>query len=274
MFGYADDVILLAPSLDAMTKMLDICVQFAEEHGLTFNAKKTQAICFSQKKHEPKSKIKFMEEELAWRDSVNHLGHFLDCQMNMKQDLKVKLSRFIRKAHELFQCHGYADPRAKLKLISVFDMDFYGSNLWDLYGGISTKLFNQWNVLVRKCWNLPRSSHSYLVENLCNEHLSSILRQRQVSFEERLKQSKNTLVGDLFWHVHLSNSSMIGLARINRRITGFKKGDRYNRSLPKEEEWICPVLFDLFTAKYNADVSISGVSDAEIDGMIDYLTTL
>ena len=35
--GYADDLILLAPSRTAMKKMLLICEQYAEEHNLTFS---------------------------------------------------------------------------------------------------------------------------------------------------------------------------------------------------------------------------------------------
>ena len=44
VFGYADDIVLLASSL---RKMLDICSSFAMSHKLEFNASKTQLICFT-----------------------------------------------------------------------------------------------------------------------------------------------------------------------------------------------------------------------------------
>ena len=44
--GYADDVPLLALSPSALHYMLRICSEFAEFHGLSFNAAKTQLIKF------------------------------------------------------------------------------------------------------------------------------------------------------------------------------------------------------------------------------------
>ena len=44
---YADDLALLAPSPSALRIMLTICEDFARDHGLKFNAAKTQLIRFS-----------------------------------------------------------------------------------------------------------------------------------------------------------------------------------------------------------------------------------
>ena len=44
---YADNVILLAPSVSAMRTMLSVCSAFAASHRLEFNATKTQLISFS-----------------------------------------------------------------------------------------------------------------------------------------------------------------------------------------------------------------------------------
>ena len=37
--GYADDVILLSPSIHGLEDLVKICEQFASEYGATFNAK-------------------------------------------------------------------------------------------------------------------------------------------------------------------------------------------------------------------------------------------
>ena len=44
---YADDVVLLAPSIDALRRMLHVCTAFADDYGLRFNPTKTQLICFA-----------------------------------------------------------------------------------------------------------------------------------------------------------------------------------------------------------------------------------
>ena len=41
---YADDIALLAPSRDAMQKLLNICEEFGREYHLSFNADKSEAL--------------------------------------------------------------------------------------------------------------------------------------------------------------------------------------------------------------------------------------
>ena len=43
---YADDVALLAPSPSGLRIMLKTCINFADQHHLSFNADKTQLIKF------------------------------------------------------------------------------------------------------------------------------------------------------------------------------------------------------------------------------------
>ena len=40
VFGYADDIILLCPSVTGLIKMIKICEEYANEHDILFNGKK------------------------------------------------------------------------------------------------------------------------------------------------------------------------------------------------------------------------------------------
>ena len=44
---YADDVVLLAPSIDALRRVLHVYTSFADDYRLRFNPTKTQLICFA-----------------------------------------------------------------------------------------------------------------------------------------------------------------------------------------------------------------------------------
>ena len=46
---YADDSILMAPSPSGLQKLIDICVSYASQYELCFNAKKTKVMCFKPK---------------------------------------------------------------------------------------------------------------------------------------------------------------------------------------------------------------------------------
>ena len=47
-FGYADDLILLSPSVQDMEKMIKICEEYADEHNILFNGKKSMYLVFGE----------------------------------------------------------------------------------------------------------------------------------------------------------------------------------------------------------------------------------
>ena len=46
-FIYADDITLVAPSVDALNDMLKVCELYAGEHDITFNSNKTKLMHFT-----------------------------------------------------------------------------------------------------------------------------------------------------------------------------------------------------------------------------------
>ena len=44
-FGYADDIALLAPSLQCFKQMISICEKYASSHSITFNPNKSILLC-------------------------------------------------------------------------------------------------------------------------------------------------------------------------------------------------------------------------------------
>ncbi len=51
--GYADDIVLLAPTLTNMDSILEICHKFANGYDVLFNSSKSKLIVFSKKHHIP-----------------------------------------------------------------------------------------------------------------------------------------------------------------------------------------------------------------------------
>ena len=46
VFGYADDIMLLCPSVTGLMKMIRICEEYANEHDILFNGKKSKYLVF------------------------------------------------------------------------------------------------------------------------------------------------------------------------------------------------------------------------------------
>ena len=47
--AYADDLVILSPSVKGLQKLLNICSEYGEEHDIMFNHKKTECMYFPVK---------------------------------------------------------------------------------------------------------------------------------------------------------------------------------------------------------------------------------
>ena len=64
--------------------------------------------------------------------------------------------------------------------------------LWDLYGVKAGQLYRSWNTSVKVAWDVPRATHTYLVDNLLSCGLLNVKQQlvsRFVKFFRNLLKS-------------------------------------------------------------------------------------
>ena len=76
---YADDIVLLSPTLDGLQEMIHTCSTYAKNHNLSFSThhnprkSKTKCMAFLKKKRDL-NKLVLHDKELPWVNSVKHLG--------------------------------------------------------------------------------------------------------------------------------------------------------------------------------------------------------
>ena len=76
--GYADDLVLICPTVSSTNAMLKICENYANAHSILFNCKKSQVIYFPcVKGTQPKGTLFLNNEKLLYVDKAKHLGHML-----------------------------------------------------------------------------------------------------------------------------------------------------------------------------------------------------
>ena len=77
VFCYADDILLSSTTISGLQTLIDVSVNFIENHGLRFNPIKTS--CFIRGKHPFCSNMKWYinAEELVLKENVNYLGAIL-----------------------------------------------------------------------------------------------------------------------------------------------------------------------------------------------------
>ena len=193
-YGYADDVILLAPTREGLQLMLNICETFSSTHStMIFSTdpnpakSKTKCLYFSRKgKASQVKKVKLNGDILPWVESAKHVGNVLSSKLSFscyspdtKSDLLVKRAVFFDKVHKIQQQFGFYHPRLVLKLLSVYATAFYGSDLWQINSEEYSKLIRSWNTACKMIWDLPHPTHTRFLESLSPvPHLETVLHSR------------------------------------------------------------------------------------------------
>lgn len=97
--SYADDMVLLSPSISALRKLLRICESYAEAHGLRYNASKSEVMVFkaSSKTYTTVPPILLAGNELRRVTKFKYLGHWvtdtlsdmldIDCEGHYQSEL-------------------------------------------------------------------------------------------------------------------------------------------------------------------------------------------
>ena len=163
---YADDLTILAPSPDALRKMIADCEAFGHSHGLRFNAAKTQLICFRRTTCPVQCHFSFNGQSMPVVDSVVHLGNTLQFNLSDRLDIHSKSMSFIRKANTVLFRFKCTDPLTKMKLFQSYCLSLYGSCLWRLDCEELNSLSASFNNIIRRIWNLPRISCTSIVHSV------------------------------------------------------------------------------------------------------------
>jgi hypothetical protein len=129
--AYADDIILLAPSIRALNILLQVCHSWARRNRLLFNAQKSVGICFSGPlKRGPMDlsiPIKLGEDAIPTSEEVVHLGHLLSYDLADSAEVMSIARNFNKQFHGFFQ--KFVKLRKRELLVPLFNAycsSFYG----------------------------------------------------------------------------------------------------------------------------------------------------
>ena len=127
--------------------------------------------------------------------------------------------------------------------------------LWDLFGDMAGQVYRSWNTCVKLVWDLPRSTHNYLVEHMLAKDFSQYIRfvqrlPKSVSKEVRILQS---IVKNDVRSVTGKNCLMLSQEFSIDPLT-VSPGmfiDLYkNYAVPEQDTWRIPLLDTLLDQRY------------------------
>ena len=122
----------------------------------------------------------------------------LHCDGTTQQETTEKRGMFISDCMNMNQQYHYASPETKLKMFSIYNQHFSGSNLWDFSSKIFQQLCNSYNTNIRVIFDIHRETSCWLVEKLASGRLAKqIIYGRFIKFISSLQENRRLIVKSL-----------------------------------------------------------------------------
>ena len=162
VFVFADDIKLLAPSIEALNIRLEICVKYAKRFDVCFNDK-SQLIVYKSKDDIvaiPDMEINGTKIKVV--TSINHLGHILkdnvfDCDSSKCiKDFNIQCNSFLADFKN-------TSSFMRNQLFHKYCTSFYGSAFLPIYDNTMDNVCTAWRVAVRKIWRVPWATYCDLL---------------------------------------------------------------------------------------------------------------
>ena len=112
--------------------MLNICELYALEHDIVFNPGKTRCMHFHNGNLHPGS-VYFMNNRLQFTETCSLLG--INVLPDFKADINAAVQQFNVKCISMLLDFKHLQCDVLSKLIGVYCLDVYGSQLWDYESG-------------------------------------------------------------------------------------------------------------------------------------------
>ena len=289
ILGYADDIMLLSPTLDGLQEMVDTCAEFMNANNLKFSTHplptkcKTKCIAF-MKKVQLLCPINLNGDDLPWVSETKHLGtKVLNIVKGMNGDMMEKRAIYINKNNELRQEFWFAHPKTIIKTNNIFNSSLYGSVLWDLFGKEALRLEKTWNISLRLMLGLHRETHRYFLEPVSGtRHIMFNLYKRFLTFVQNImkhkKQPSRILCNVVLADVRSTTGSNFRRLMLRYEAGTFEelvqqmKMSWEYKQVENNDQWKIKAVSDLIEAGLDSS-TLPNFTRREINELRDYIST-
>ncbi|KAL0852127.1 hypothetical protein ABMA28_000364 [Loxostege sticticalis] len=195
--SYADDMVLLSPSVNALKTLIAICERYAVAHGLRYNVKKSEILVFkSGTKTYSVPPLTLSGTPLQTVKKFKYLGHWVTEDLKDDLDLERERRALSVRGNMLSRRFARCSREVKLTLFKTYCQTLYTCSLWSNY---TKKAFSalrvQYNNALRGLLGLPwRCSASGMFAACRCDGFGAVLRKRVASLWGRVRGSTNSLL--------------------------------------------------------------------------------
>jgi hypothetical protein len=130
--SYADDMVLLCPSIGALRKLLKICESYAVAHGLKYNAKKSEIMIFrpDSKRYTFAPNFYLCGAALNQVEQFKYLGHWVTGDLRDNVDIERERRALSVRCNMLARRFKRCARTVKVMLFKSYCQSFYTCSLW------------------------------------------------------------------------------------------------------------------------------------------------
>ncbi|XP_063547124.1 uncharacterized protein LOC134754720 [Cydia strobilella] len=198
--SYADDMVLLSPSVGALQQLVKICESYAVAHGLRYNTSKSAVMQFKAgSKSYKMTPVALCGTALKVVQKFKYLGHWVTENMSDNDDIERERRALCVRSNMLARRFARCSNEVKLTLFKAYCQTFYTCNLWVSF---TQRAYNalrvQYNNAFRVLFGLPRyCSASTMFAEAHTDSFDAIVRKRCASLINRLRHSPNSILNVL-----------------------------------------------------------------------------
>ena len=200
---YADDVVLIAPSMKGLQKLIDQCFLYGQDHNISFNTTKTVCMAVSKKggmaqRCEPC--LYLGSERILCVDKHKYLGYIMSNDTSDNEDIQRQIRSLYVSANILRRKFYCCSDYIKIMLFKSYCSSMYGSSLWCHFSkSVFSRLRVAYNNSLRSLLGLPRWCSATQMFVLCDSMtFAANLRKSRHSLLKRLEHSGNVYTYYLF----------------------------------------------------------------------------
>ena len=261
-FGYADDIILLCPTLSGLKEMIKICESYASEHSITFNGTKSKLLIFGNKYEA--AEVMVNGEKVVLCTKAHYLGILLNTE-DKYDAVEDGILNFNISFNRFLSNFNTCCASVKNKLIQQYCCSYYGSQLWPLFNNKFDKICVKWRKAIRRIWNLPYRTHCNMLPVIADHYPIEItLECKFVNFVKTLAKSNNNSVAYMANYMRSDCQSTYGH---NIRHLYVKYDITYEECLNMPINQIKKKFYDIWLQTLNADYINAAVMIREVSLM-------
>lgn len=196
--SYADDMVLLSPSVCALRKLLDTCERYAETHGLRYNASKSELLLFraGTKTYNIIPPVELGGVTLKIVSKFKYLGHWVTASQSDDLDVERERRALSVRSNMLVRRFAKCTTSVKTTLFRAYCQTFYTCSLWiNCTKKACSALRVLYNNAFRMLMGLPRyCSASGMFAEAHTDDFYAVMRKRVASLMVRVRGSANSLL--------------------------------------------------------------------------------